>query len=663
MNEQASAAKNALKWLRRGQAHQAAARWRQAAQCYQQALALDQRNDEALCLLGMCAYQTGQFAQAAECFRRALTLAPDHAPTLHGLGLSLWRGGQVPEAEASLRQALQLAPSSSETATALVLVLRGAKRFAEAAGILRSAITLAPADLNLRCELGNALQEMGQHQEALAEYAAAARIDPGFARAHYEMGCAHFALDEYAAAARCQREATRLAPGWHAARHNLGTALFKLGQVDEALDAIAEGLPGPHPEIALATIAVIIPGSPRAGNQEILAARQAWGGQASLRGAPGRGSSPPRPRRTEQRLRVGYVSSFFQRDNWMKPVWSLINRHDRAALEIHLFSDAHATAIKHGYEAHADDQFHDLSGLSNEAAAAQMARADLDLLVDLNGFSALARLPVYTLRPAPRIVSWFNMYATSGLPCFDYVIGDAVVAPPGDEKFYTEKILRVAGSYLTFDVNYPVPDISPAPAQGLKPVTFGCLAPLYKITPPTVAAWCEILRQVPGATLLLRNTALGVAGNRVFLTELFAAHGVAGDRLQLEGPADHFDFLETYSRIDLALDTFPYNGGTTTTEAIWQGVPVVAFLGDRWVARISASLLRAAGLGEFVAGDVPEYIQLAVAWATNADKRAALAAMRPALRAKLRQSPVCDTANFAREMEQLYRQICQPAPG
>ena len=180
---------------------------------------------------------------------------------------------------------------------------------------------------------------------------------------------------------------------------------------------------------------------------------------------------------------------------------------------------------------------------------------------------------------------------------------------------------------------------------------------MYKITPLAVAAWCEILRQTPGSTLLLKNTALGTADNRDFVARQFAEQSIPTDRLRLEGPAEHHSFLETYGRLDVALDTFPYNGGTTTTEAIWQGVPVVTFWGDRWVSRTSASILRAGGLGRFVSGSLAEYIRLAVELATAPGARAMLSEQRGNMRAQLRTSPVCDTITFAREMENIYRRI------
>ncbi len=580
----------------------------------------------------------------------------ENADDLLQRGRTHQAAGRWDEAVECFRRAAEAEHENGAALAAWGKALRAAKRKREAVAVLRHACARLPGDADLCCELGDAWQDLGHPREALPCYARASGLDPGLARAWYGAGCAHLGGGEFAAAAACQREALRLAPGWTAARHNLGSALFKLGQVDDALDAFTRAARGPQPELSLAMSALIIPGSPRSGHQEILEVRQEWVNHA-LGGGARSGRSPRRRAQANGKLRVGYVSSFFQRDNWMKPVWSLLNRHERREFELHLFSDAPASAIRHGYEAHPDDRFHDISALSNDLAAEEMARAGLDLLVDLNGYSAGTRLPLFLRRPAPVIVAWFNLYATSGMPCFDYLIGDAEVIPPAEEKFYTEKILRVPGSYLSFAVNYPVPDVAPAPGREGGGLAFGCLAPLYKITPQAVAAWGGILRQAPGSTLRLRNTALGTADNRGFVARLFAEQGIPAERLRLEGPAEHHAFLETYGRIDVALDTFPYNGGTTTTEAIWQGVPVVTFWGDRWVSRTSASILRAGGLGRFVTGSLAEYIQLAVDLATVPAERAGLSELRRGMRTRLQASPVCDTHAFAREMEKIYRQI------
>lgn len=277
--------------------------------------------------------------------------------------------------------------------------------------------------------------------------------------------------------------------------------------------------------------------------------------------------------------------------------------------------------------------------------------------MDLNAFSTVGRLPLLAMKPAPLVVAWFNSFATSAMDCYDYLIGDPCVIPAAEERFYTERILRVPGCYLTFEVDYPVPEVAPPPCASGGPLTFGCLASQYKITTQVVEAWARILRECPNTRLLLKNATLGSDANRAFVHSQFAQFDIAAERVTLDGPAEHFAFLGTYADIDVALDTFPYNGGTTTTEAMWQGVPVLTFYGDRWVSRTSATLLRNGGLGEFVADDLDGYVQQAIALAQSPDTPAYLATLRRDMRRRLSASPACDTAALAAAMESLYAQM------
>ena len=338
----------------------------------------------------------------------------------------------------------------------------------------------------------------------------------------------------------------------------------------------------------------------------------------------------------------------------MKPVWALINHHDSDRFEVHLLSDRPESSIEPFYRPAPHESFHDTHDLTNPELARLIKELRIDILIDLNGYSRPSRLPLFALRPAPVQAAWFNMYGTSGLTSFDYIIGDHHVIPPEEDVFYTERIVRVPGSYLTFEVLYPVPEVGPAPCLRHGALTFGCLAPQYKITPNVVEAWSRILRECPGTRLLLKSVALGQPEAREFVRGMFARSAVPADRLLLEGPADHYDFLGRYSDVDLALDTFPYNGGTTTTEALWQGVPVLTFSGDRWASRTSASLLREAGLPEFVASDQEGYVAHAIALAHATDTPSRLDQLRRGMRDRLRAAPVCDTIRFARDMEEEY---------
>jgi predicted O-linked N-acetylglucosamine transferase (SPINDLY family) len=510
-----------------------------------------------------------------------------------------------------------------------------------------------PDDADLHCDLGNALQTLDQLEDANTAYQRSLKINPHLSRAWYSAGCAASAQKEFGGAVACFRKALENHPHWPEAQHNLAQVLFKLGHVEESLDLFRRASAGENPALPQAAIATIIPGSPKSDNQSILDARRTW---AESQLPQCRAPKPPAVQliTKDRPLRIGYVSSFFPDHNWMKPVWALINHHDRQHFEIHLFSDAHSSRIRYGYLAHPKDRFHDTTGLSNELLSQLIEQEGIDLLIDLNGYSTVERLPLFAMRPAPVIVGWFNMYATTGIASYDYLIGDDLVIPPEEEEFYCERIVRVPGSYLTFEVTYPVPPVTDPPSVAHGAVTFGCLASQYKITGEVIAAWSRILRQVPHSSVFLKNGALASPGSRQFVQDIFARHGISPEQVRLEGPADHYQFLEKYGAIDVALDTFPYNGGTTTTEAIWQGVPVVAFTGDRWVSRTSASILQSAGLGELVGRTLEEYELTAIRLAKSPNR---LLDLRRKMRSRLRDSLVCDAQSFARNMERLYTQM------
>jgi protein O-GlcNAc transferase len=603
--------------------------------------------------LGVQLKQQGRLDQAIAAYRQAIAERAEFDDAHYNLGNAYRALGRMEEAQACFQRAVEADPAHLNALAALGQTLEAGKQWEAALGYFERALALAPGDAGLWCHAGDALERLRRFPEAIAHYQAALGIEPQLARAWYSAGCAERARKEDFAAAACFRHALETVPEWLEARHNLGQALFELGQVDEAMAEFERADTGGRSDVSRAMMAVIVPGSPAADNRHILELRRAWAERVF----------PQQPyvrtvRTGEGKLRIGYISSFFHRPNWMKPVWALIHHHDREKFAVHLFSDVAEAEIGPEYHRHPADVFHDISALANAAAADRIEQCGLDLLVDLNGYSNLRRLPLFTLRPAPVIAGWFNMYATTGMPCYDYLVGDAVVIPPEEEQFYSEKILRVPGTYLPFEVGYPVPEVAPASAARGE-FTFGCLASQYKITSDVIAAWSRILLRAPHASLLLRNGTLGSESNRRFVTAALERFGIETARVRLEGPAPHGEFLKTYGEIDLALDTFPYNGGTTTTEAIWQGVPVVTFHGDRWVSRTSASILRAGGLGQFVAADVDGYVALAAELANSAEKRESLAELRAGMRAQLLGSPACDAAGFARAMEELYREMAR----
>src|SRR5262249_28159630 len=235
---------------------------------------------------------------------------------------------------------------------------------------------------------------------------------------------------------------------------------------------------------------------------------------------------------------------------------------------------------------------------------------------------------------------------------------DDIVVPPAEEGFYTERVLRLSGTYLAFEVLHAVPDVAPPPCTGTDgSLSFGALVSAYKLNDLTLDLWARILRSAPGARLLVRAATLADPSSRAHLLARFANRGIEPERLCLEGGANHFEFLQSYDRVDIALDTFPYNGGTTTTEALWQGVPVLTYAGDRWAARTSASLLHAAGLDAWIARDEDDLVAKAAALAHDPATPIFLANLRAGMRAHLSASAACDTAGLCPELEHVYRQL------
>jgi len=486
-----------------------------------------------------------------------------------------------------------------------------------------------------------------QFVPAAESYRRALALDDSLFDAWHGLGFALGSVDEHGATITALRRALTLRPDATRLRINLGESLFALGHISEAIReyecAAREGDTETR-NLAVRNIACIAPGDPALDNQAIMLARRRWADSVLA-------AAPPAARRPGERVRIGYYGTFFGAKHWMKMYMGVINAHDRERFELHLIVDGDLPSAEAGYRDYPDDRIWDVNGVSNDDLARHIANAKLDILVDLNGYSHQSRMGLLAHRAAPVQIAWNGMFATTGFATVDCVIGDPAAIPPAEEPFCVERVRRVPHSYLAFHVFHPVPDIAPPPWQSAGHVTFGSLISAYKITDPVIASWSRIVRGVPGSKLSLRNRALGQASNREEIAARFAANGIDAARLTLRGGGPHDEFLRTYDRIDIALDTFPYSGATTTAEAIWQGVPVLTFNGDRWAARTSRSMLLAAGLDQWVADDQAGFEAMAIGLGVAP---AGLGAIRGGLRAQVAASPLCDVVGLCRALEAIY---------
>jgi predicted O-linked N-acetylglucosamine transferase (SPINDLY family) len=515
----------------------------------------------------------------------------------------------------------------------------------------------------------DALVAEGKHEAALALYREILEAGAGDAFVWCHAGDALTALSEFTLAVDHYKEALALAPEAPELHVNIAKPLYGLGEAHLAAAHLERAIPLTSDAAALCNLATIAPGVPGYSLRRIYEIRRAFGealanpglhpGTYFARAAdepPGPLQVPPRPRRAAGRpLHVAYLSAHFDQPAYMGPVWALVNHHDRSRFRVTLLADTPAEAKFPGYCPNEADTIAEIADGTDAQVTALIAQLEVDVLVDLSAYSHPQRLSLFAERPAPVVAAWFNMYATSGLPGIDYIIGDEETVYAGEEPHYSESVLRLPQSYLSFQPFEGRPPVGPSPAATFgKPFTFGSLVSLYKITQPVRDAWAAILRRAPKARLLLANAGTKSAGNRAWLLEEFARRGVGPERIVFRDPAPHAAFLGYYDEIDLALDSFPYSGGTTTMEALWQGVPVLSQPGEGWSARTTMSILKDAELPEFCCRDVTHYVDTAVALAQDHSALARERDARSIRRKRLTTSTVCDGAALARHMETLY---------
>jgi predicted O-linked N-acetylglucosamine transferase (SPINDLY family) len=357
-------------------------------------------------------------------------------------------------------------------------------------------------------------------------------------------------------------------------------------------------------------------------------------------------------------LRIGYVSPDLRNHSVAYFFEPVLDRHDREGFEIFCY---HLAAGEDGVTQRlkaSGAQWRNCFGEADEAIARRIRDDGIDILVDLAGHTANQRLGVFARKPAAVQMSWLGFPSTIGLPAIDYRITDMQVDLPGYEAFNVETPLRLPFSYFCYRPG-PAPQVAPPPCLSRGSVTFGSFNNLSKLSLAAIGLWSRVLLAVPGSTLLLKGKGLGEAGARGRVEQAFAQCGVPAERLDLNGWENSAEsHLARYHDVDIALDSYPYNGATTTCEALWMGVPVVSLAGRSHASRMGLSLLTAAGLAELACADEAGFVVAAAALAVDHDR---LAAWRQSMRERLQASPLMDERGFTRALEDLYRQALTAA--
>ena len=442
------------------------------------------------------------------------------------------------------------------------------------------------------------------------------------------------------------RRALQIKPDSAEAYSNLGNILNDLGRLDEAETSYRQALQiKPDYADAYSNLLFLFNYTSGKPPSYCLAEARQYGQAVSAKATQfTEWSCAKQP----ERLKVGLMSGDFRNHPVSFFLEGLLARLDPASVELIAYptdrrADELTARIKPRFTA-----WKQLSGQSDEAAARLIHGDGIHVLVDISGHTALNRLPVFAWKPAPVQVSWLGYFATTGVTEMDYLIADPWTLPETEEAWFTEKIWRLPDTRLCFTPPNAEVEISPLPALSNGYITFGCFNDLAKMNDDVVALWARVLGAVPGSRLFLKAKQLVNDSVRQNTIGRFAAHGIDAGRLILEYSEPRDKYLAAYRRVDIALDPFPYPGGTTSVEGLWMGVPVLTLAGERFLSRQGVGILMNAGLPEWIADDADDYVARAM---THAASMQYLSDLRGRLRQQVLASPLFDAARFARHFE------------
>lgn len=605
---------------------------------------------------------------------------------------SLLESGRLEEAESALSQLVRTYPRNAEL-WLLRGVLEGKRRNpVSAADHLRKAAELQPDNPTIQYNYGIALRDSGDFEHAIPAFKRAVELNPGHdeaqdclahaylaigeldraidafkitiktapnkAEAHSNLGSVYQAQGRLSEAEVCYRQALSFKPDLEIA-DNLGSVLVSQGRFEEAVEAYREGLQRQSGKYrVLSNLLLTLNYLPNTDQAEILEEHRRVNALFSGLRRYNRESDAGD---ASGRIRVGYISPDLREHSVAYFIEPLLERHDRDRFEVWIYSaTAKSDATTQRLRSLAE-HWVDVSALNFEQAAEVIHQNKTDILVDLAGHTACNSLPALARKPAPVQLTWLGYPNTTGLEEIDYRLVDAVTDLPGQEDYYTERLIRLPGCFLCYRPPEDAPAVSALPAADGQGVTFGSFNNLAKINDGVIALWAQLLQRVPDSRLLIKNPSLTDENTRTRYMNRFKDAGADAERITLMGHTPtRQEHLELYGRIDIALDTFPYNGTTTTCEALWMGVPVITLAGDRHAARVGASLLQALGHPEWVADTDDLYIAAAASLASNLSR---LGAIRETLRDEVAASSLCDAEGFADKLEKVYLDIWKHRQG
>lgn len=608
--------------------------------------------------LGNALRHAEQFEEARDVLEDAVALSPDHAEAHNNLGLVMTLLGEREIARSLFARAVDLRPDLPVLANNYGTLLLKMFLLEEAIDALGKAVALDPSYGDAWVNLGVAHFMCGHYDDAIAAYRKVISQQPDNAFAHYSLGVALIEQQDLEEGSAEIQIALDLNPDNVMALNTLGVALLDQHRVEEAFQAMnkaaeAETLSAPvYASNALFTSLYL----PEISNDDIFKAHCAFG-ERFTSNAQDLSRPHTHLRNPDRKLKLAYMSPDFRGHSVAFFMEALLEKHDRSAFEIILYSNTTRTDTVTEAMRNAADVWVETAGLTDAALVDRIRHDRVDILVDLGGHTSGNRLVVCGYKPAPIQIEYLGYPDTSGVAAMDYRLTDERADPSGDsDPRCTEALVRLPHCFHCYRPNSKAPDPAVAPHIENGYVTFGSFNVLPKLNDLVVEAWARILSKVPKSRLYLKCKQLKTEGVRERVLGYFAAQGIDRTRIQMESFVPSVqEHLNQYAKIDLALDTFPYNGTTTTCEAMWMGVPVLTIEGYRHTGRVGLSLLHAVGLHEeFVVSSVEDYVSKAIAMGRAP---ARLAELRTRLRDSVARSPLRDEIGFTRTLEETYREL------
>jgi predicted O-linked N-acetylglucosamine transferase (SPINDLY family) len=531
-----------------------------------------------------------------------------------------------------------------------------------AAGFYGKAIERNPDFALAYNNLGDILHKMGQPDGAVPYYEKALQLNPALNGIYNKLGIILQEKGQLDAAVNCYQKALQLDSSFAEAYNNLGTVLQEKGQLDEAVNCYQKALQldstldmaYENMRYAFHARLMMMNYNPNYTAQTILSEHVRFAKQYAESLYPAHPTYPNDCSRT-RRLRIGYVSPDFRQHPVACFIEPVLSAHNRENFEIFCYSDVKVTdGVTTRIQGYAD-QWRTIVGMSDEKVAEVVREDAIDILVDLAGHTDSNRMLVFARKPSPVQVTWIGYPLTTGLATIDYKIVDAYTDPPGmTEQFYTEELARMPESFLCYLPDSESPEVGSLPTLASGHITFGSFNNFVKVSPKVIDLWTAIMRAIPDCSLMMKGKSFLDKASCHYAINMFTQEGIDPERIILQPFEQSPSYWESYNLVDIGLDTFPWNGITTTCDALWMGVPVITLAGSAYASRAGVSLLTNVGIPELVARTPEEYISIAVNLAADLTK---LQSLREHLREMMRRSPLCDANKFTANLESCYHKM------